>query len=282
MLGEPRAILFHTELEFLPIDELSFGKAFGRKLYAQMAQLPVETAYDNIEMTSSTITLSTDRSSSSRSSIELRKHSLTIEELKPDFEVETFQDIVSQILQAVRDVDHRCPPVVMQRCKIHCLAQPHNVRNSLDLLAGRVASVMDKIDPFERPPSFFGVRFRFMPPEMFAHDHVDDGQGDASEETTTDYQITEVDDSTPRHHGSFVTMRFETYAQDIRQVWMEIASTYPVLPPIDLDSQNFDPILSNIDETYKFVTEKGRAFLGQFDVSDNENKDDENEMGNAE
>ncbi len=259
MLSTPRSIFFQTELEFLPIDELKLGKNIGRKLYAKMAESD-PYAYDNVNIVGDTLTLSTLKGTG-QSACQIEPHSICIEERKPEFEVGDFVSIVANILKGLQKIDETYPPIIVQRCKIQCLSQPHKSANSLELLAGKVARVLDKIDPFERSPSFFGVRFRFMPQGLFEAEGNEEGEAAAREQEQKN-QGRELAQKS-RAGDSFVMMRFETYAQDLSMVWMEVAATYPVLPPIEV--ANGARIGDNIEQTYRFLTEKGKRFLEQFD-----------------
>ena len=249
MLSTPRTIFCQTELQFLPIDELKFGKLIARGLYAKLAENE-PYAYDNINMTGNRFILSKD---SGKSACQIEAHSICIEEREPQqVHLDEFTSIVANVTSSFETIAQRCPPIIAQRCKIQCLSQPLSSTDSLNLLAGKVANVLHAIDPFERPPSFFGVRFRFLPEEMFANDPSEEQErtAGAESEMTTD-------------GSDFITMRFETYAHDFSNVWMEIAATYPAIPSLEL--RDAERIRHNIERTYRFLTERGKRFLDQFD-----------------
>jgi hypothetical protein len=163
--------------------------------------------------------------------------------------------------------------------------------DSIDLLAGRVANVLTAFAPFERPPSYFGVRFRFLPLHMLGdddyqsedEDEVSVGEPlnesvDHSEEDTNikDKEESENEDdknggseeeeSRPESDEGFVTLRFETYHEDPKKIWMEVAMSFRSLDqPGFFDSSDIDIFSDNIRETYKFVSERSKRFLDQFD-----------------
>lgn len=158
------------------------------------------------------------------------------------FQTEIVKGVLGGLSAVMEDLDCEVPPFLAQRCRVHCTAQPNQSEHSLDLLAGKVARVKESILPFGRPPSFFGVRFRF-PPAVIV-------DGDTRHETS---------------HEDFVTVRFETFSDDISQVWMEVAATYMLMEKrVALGST--ETVQENIHASYKFLTENCRRFLDQFDV----------------
>ncbi len=179
--------------------------------------------------------------------------------------VESFIEAVQTVLGGLGLED--MPPFFVQQCKMQCLAQPANVESALQLLAARVANVYEPIAPFERPPTHFGVRFRF-PPVVLR---------EAEEEEHDEVQPSIKDDKTEianpkrgrpgeKKIESFVAARFETYAEDDKQVWMEVSAAYPQLerPLLVTDAER---IVNNIRETHLFLTDKCKRFLDQFDTA---------------
>ena len=147
---------------------------------------------------------------------------------------------------------------------MRCLAQPAN-STPLELLANRVASVYEQIEPFERPPSYFGVRFQFQPAIL-----VPRSESEGSEEPEDSTAIETVDESDeegperPVEMPGHITLRLETYARDPSQVWMEAKAFYPqAVRPIFLT--DLDRIAANIRHTYNFLTSNCKRFLDQYD-----------------
>ncbi len=114
------------------------------------------------------------------------------------------------------------------------------------------------------------MRFRFLPTWLLEPDGEEVApQGDVSGsvQATEDSQMNPADAlvSNGLAEEAFVTIRFETYSKDVRQVWMEIASLYP---PRNGLNQDLNLIGNNIKQThYLFLTEKGKRFLDKFDVA---------------
>ncbi|MHC4399593.1 MAG: hypothetical protein ACYTG0_07930 [Planctomycetota bacterium] len=256
MLSEPRAIFFQTQLEWPPVELYDFriGKDIVREFYNRLFDHEYEEHhYENLDLQAPRPTLST-RTETRQSICQFGDRSITIEERRPDFEVDGFTNVVEVALQGLKAVtdeidDYDVPPFFLQRCRIHCLSQPLGTGSSLDLLASRVANVKEPIAPFQRPPSFFGVRFRFGP------------------------VILETDEDENTHIENFASVRFETYEEDPSQVWMEVATTYPLVhvPPMLGDAER---IVANIRESYEFLAMRCKEFLDQFDTRE-EDRDQE-------
>ncbi len=148
---------------------------------------------------------------------------ILIEDQQPSLPIESFAESVEAVLRTLGD---DLPPIFFQRCKIECLAEPRNCQNSLELLAGRLSHVFESeaIGPFGRSPSFFGVRFRFLP----EHSHDDDSEDRESLEengaTQTDESqaVSDTDTSGRRGEEGYATVRFETYSKEPKKVWMEV------------------------------------------------------------
>ena len=134
------------------------------------------------------------------------------------------------------------------------MAQPHGTEDSLKLLAGCVSNVGDKTVPFGRPPSFFGVRFRFAPYNK--------------EEETQDWVSNE-------DHSGFITARFETYSKDRPMVWIDVVSSNPCKEIIS--PTNLSPVRENILSTSRFAQERCIAFLNQYDEESDSDNNEEDE-----
>jgi hypothetical protein len=257
MLGDPRALFYETELLLPPIAELKISKETVRNLYNKMFEVG-GYQYENLELQGNTPTLSTRRGEDGLSKCQFESHSVTIEEKNPDFgSIDEFVNIVSTVLKGVE----LSAPVFMQRCKIQCVFQAHGSENAIELLAGKVANVWDKIGPFERPPALFGVKFRFPPGS-------DDEEQEKEEETSESEEVTAkvATNREPIEYRGFVTLRIETYGKDAKQVWMEVSASYPASEPLSIPG-DLEVIGNNIKDTYCFLTEKARKFLDQFDCS---------------
>jgi hypothetical protein len=160
MFSSPRPIFFSTELECPPVKELAIPKEAARKVYTKLAGEPSHCRYENLDMQASSPTLSTRRGEDGRSVCQIGRYSVRVEEVQPEMAHDGFIDVVKTVLTALGD---SCPPFFIQRCKIQCLSQPNVLPEPLAILATRIGQVADKVGPFGRTPSFFGVRFRFVP-----------------------------------------------------------------------------------------------------------------------
>jgi hypothetical protein len=141
--------------------------------------------------------------------------------------------------------------------------------------------VGDKIAPFGRPPTFFGVRFRFAPWRPGEDADDEDGENEAGDENALESAAPQADPPTageaaPVDSGNesgaiqqveegrgFVTVRFEPYSEDPSQVWIEVAANYIAPEPIRLDDLSI--VEQNILETCRFSTDNCKRFLDQFD-----------------
>lgn len=271
MLGDTRAILFQTELEWPPLDmgEFRVGPTLVRKLYNMMFEPDFsDYHYDNLDLQGKPPTLSKLSEDGRRWICQLRDKSLFIEDrwpanpqswideygrAPPQSRLDDFLRAIVAVIGAFDAVGKSAklnlPPILVQKCRIQCLSQPLGSRGSLELLASKVASVMESITPFGRPPSYFGVRFRFPPCEI------------------------EHEDGETTEHKDFVTVRFETFSEDTSLVWMEVAAVHLSLGG-PMSFSEIEPIKENVRDSYQFITEKCREFLNQFD-GDNLPGDDE-------
>lgn len=256
MLSEPQSIFFQTELKWAPIEEWTVNTTVVRGLYNKMFE-PGGYTYDNLTLQSEKPTLSR-RSESGQSICQFGADSITLEE-SHDCHLETFVEVVETVLGGLNEED--IPPFFLQRVRIQCLAQPANCENAVELLAGRAARVYENIQPFERPPSFFGMRFRFPPAQLFRGDAAELGAGKVTEEELK----RALADGRIEEKAGFITLRFESYARDPHKVWMEVAANYPQSDE-RLTVAHIPPIVGNIRESYKFLTTNGKRFLDQFDT----------------
>jgi hypothetical protein len=129
------------------------------------------------------------------------------------------------------------------------------------LLASRAARVYENIAPFERPPSFFGIRFRFQPVHLIRRQEEELDAHDLTEEALQQA----VADGRVEEKSGLITLRFESYAKDPRKVWMEVAASY-LQSEEPLTIAEIPRIVRNIKDSYLFLTENGKRFLDQFDT----------------
>jgi hypothetical protein len=266
MLSEPRAIFFQTELVWPPFEPFSIERDVIRRLYNRMFEAN-GYEYPNLDLQSETPTLSRS-DANGKSTCRFDKNSLVIEERTHNITQEVFAQVVETVLGGLQE--EHIPPFFIQKCRIHCLAQPHNCKSSIDLLAAEVANVYESIQPFGRPPSFFGVRFRFEPLVISALSHSDNAE-EGVEQAGEHAEAAESHEDIESHIEceGFVSLRFETYEKDISQVWMEVVAAYPQETPLTVN--NTHPITENIRKTYAFLTERSKRFLDQFDVARDNN-----------
>ncbi len=262
MLAETASIYFMTELRFLPIEDLRFGKNFVRELYMELAK-PGGHSYENLRIQTDPPTMSTKRMTQhgeGMSACQIGADTILIEETEPELNVDGFIENVHTVFKTVARIkekaEEQTPPVFMQRCVIRCLAKPGKSKNSISLLAGKVSNVLKAIEPFERPPQFFGVRFRFPPFSIVAK------KEDGSESEVEGRQ-------------NFASIRFETWSKDVQLIWMEIEAVYVFQEPIAVSQT--DKIGHNIHDAYQFLTEKCANFLNQFDDMPEPEEDDSGE-----
>jgi hypothetical protein len=221
MLAEPRAIFYQTELRLAPIEELGIRKERVRDLYNKMFE-PSGCRYENLDLQADIPTLST-RKEKGQSICQVGQFLIRIEENWPEGHVDHFIEVVRTVISNLGSSP--LPPVIGQRCNISCITQP-NSSNSIVLLGGKIARVLDAIDPFERPPTFFGIRFRFVPKEFYEDDEQESDE-QTLEEPTDSGAVVQQHGPVEMERMNFVTLRFETYSKDIKQVWMEAVADYP-------------------------------------------------------
>jgi hypothetical protein len=272
MHPEIKTIFFQTELILPPMREFRLTKAKIRSLYARLHE-PGGYPYDNIETHGDETDLSTKRDES-RSVLHFCPRHIRIEEDQPLDSVEGIIDNVKTVLERLGD---DFPPfVLLQRCRFHCLARPQHV-SSTELLADRVANVYTKFMPLGRSPSFFGIRFRFLPMSMLMDDfEEEDEEAESSDRETPDTAPSEDDTSEANaiepsklneSDDAYMTLRFETYSKDISYVWMEASAEFRAFNRRGVfTSADIDRLGDNIGDTYRFLSERCIKFLDQWDV----------------
>lgn len=226
--------------------------------------------YENLELQGTTPTLSTRRGDDGKSTCQIGRHIVRLEELHPEMPVDEFVNVVKTVLRALKD---HCPPFFLQRCKVHCLSQPNVTPNPLGILASRIGNVGDKVDPFGRPPTFFGVRFRFQPwsstdqdndeEDVENGDSGEDGPSSGTSSMAVDQPPTELPAPPAVEARGHVTVRFEPYDADPSQVWIEVAAMHFAPEPIMIADLSF--VEKNILETWQFAADNCKKFLDQFD-----------------
>src|SRR5215831_13869811 len=126
MLAEQVSIYFMTQLRFLPIEELRFGKSFVRELYAYLGRTGGHP-YENLRLQSDPPRMSTDRSTStgeSTSVCEVGADGIQIEESEAEIHIDHFVEIVDTVLKAVSEVKKETAPIFAQRCVFRCRVKP--------------------------------------------------------------------------------------------------------------------------------------------------------------
>jgi hypothetical protein len=256
-MREPKSTFFQTQLEWPPIDDFAIPTSVVLGLFNKMFE-PGEYRYDNLSLGSDKPTLYREVTKG-QSLCQFSKESITIEESHDDATIGTFKEVVEIVLGALEEDE--IPPFFMQRVRIQCLCDVSGCNGAVDLLAGKVANVFSAIEPFRRPPRFFGIRFRFPPVSIItAPESVVDSDG-SDDDTIIERAIKE---GRLEEKAGFVTLRMETHAKDINQVWMELAGTYPHLDePMALADMR--KITRNIQSAYEFLTNNAIEFLNQFD-----------------
>jgi hypothetical protein len=269
MLSDPKSILFSTELKWPPFEEFGVSKDVVRTLYNKMFD-PGGYTYDNLELQNDKPLLHRS-TSNGRSMCQFGADSITIEENTVDCDIVSFVDIVKTVLGGLDQDD--VPPFYLQRVRIQCLSRPTHCSNAVELLAGRASKVFDVIEPFERPPALFGMRFRFPPVHLVRspEDEVVVEEGDAQNDDEADDIELAMSEGRVEEKAGFVVLRFESYAKDPQSVWMEAASTYPLPEPLALD--DLEKITENIQTSYEFLTVNSKQFLDQFDVKQGDDDD---------
>lgn len=263
---DPKSIFFQTELKWPPFDEFSVSESVVLGLFNKMIE-PGGYKYDNLTLQDKP-TLHT-KVGGGQSLCQFGSDSIMIEESHQECHLDIFGEVIETVLGGLSEED--IPPFFLQRVKIQCLCQTANCEDAVELLAGKVSRVFDAIEPFGRPPAFFGVRFRF-PPVHLVNSVGDDSQADdAGEDDEINFNRA-LDEGRVEEKAGFVTLRLESYAEDPSQVWMEVAATYPHFEePMAL--KDVSKIIGNVRNSYDFLTKNSKEFLDQFDNNDGENHD---------
>jgi hypothetical protein len=280
MLSTPRPIYLKTELMLLPIKDFGFSRQTVRELYLNLSK-PGGYDYANLDLQEGRPTLSTRRTTG-YSRCALGNDRIVIEESKPEMPVTEFIGVVQTVLRTLTAIRPSIPPVVMQACKINCLSQPHSMKRALPLLAGKVANVLQPIEPFQRLPSLFGVRFRFFPRAMLdLSDETSESdppvEKNAEEEAVQENATGSVESADIAPEGvdqpqdneeewgqGFMDVRFETWHEDPAQIYLEAIAQFPPVQEL-LSATTLDKIGKNIEETYNFLSANCKSFLDQFD-----------------
>ncbi len=216
--------------------------------------------YDNLKLQSDKPTLYSD-GRGGQSLCQFGPDQITIEESHAECSIKEFTEVVQTVLGGL--VEDEIPPIFFQRVKIQCLSQVTHCHNSVELLAGKVSRAFGAIEPFERPPSMFGVRFRFPPVNVVDTQDDDDAEGEPGEEAIREA----INQGRVEEKTGFVTLRLESYAKDRKRVWMEVAGAYPQFDePLAL--ADADKIIANIHNAYDFLTQNSKRFLDQFDTEE--------------
>ncbi len=263
MLTGISTIYLSVELAYPDHPNFAIKKEQVRELYAKL-NAPGGYAYENLDLQAEIPTLSTRREGGGQSLCQIGKGKIRIVEDKPTFGVDDFVDIVKTVLAGLPP---SIGPLFSQRCRIRCTAQPANCTDSIDLLAGKLANALTTITPFGRPPSFFGVRFRFAPAtQMQPQPPKEQGTEVASpEEAKTPRGKKKPKKKQEVHHRGFYTLRFETFGDDIKKVWIETDSVF--IEDV-IETSDHGAVSHNIRETHAFATENAKKFLDQFDKKD--------------
>jgi len=257
-MHDPKSIFFQTELKWPPLEEYAVSEDVVRGLFNKMFE-PGGHKYDNLQLQSDKPTLY-KKARGGQSLCQFGSDSITIEESHEECYLREFLNTVETVLGGINEDD--IPPFFLQRVKIQCLCQTSICEDAVELLAGRVSRAYDAIQPFERPPAFFGVRFRF-PPVHLVTPRESSGEPDEAEDEDDIEQA--IAEGRIEEKAGFVTLRLESYAQDPSQVWMEVAEMYPHFDsPMAL--ADIQKITSNIQKSYDFLTQNSRSFLDQFDT----------------
>jgi hypothetical protein len=248
MLSGPRTIHYSTELRLPSLPDTAISADRVAEVYNELRKLGNASRYINLHLEPGPPMIWTQRSNG-RSACVFGPDFIRIEEDNPpDIDLDGFIEVVETVLKLFpQDV------FITQRSLFRCTAQPHNAPDSLELLANRLAQVYEAIQPFERPPSFFGVRFRFGP------QIIEDEEEENAEKPKQD----------PVIHRGYRTLRFETYSRDIKSVWMELAAQ-DLLERIAEGAESIKEIVANLRESHGFLTKKAKNFLDQFDTPNSE------------
>jgi hypothetical protein len=257
MHNDVTSIYFSTVLQYPPFEGFPITRDQVQSLFHELSK-DAGNRYENLHLQGRPPYFSTEREDDSgMSRCEIGKQSIKIFEDKPDITIEQFSDRVCAILKALGD---DCPPFLFQRCEVRILANPTHAKSALELLAKGPASVYEAIEPFGRPPSHFGLRFRFLP---YSASDIEEQEEDESQ-SEGPFELVSQDPDNPEGEESFVSARFETYTKNSKQVWIEVVSSCPCRTAII--PENIAPVNKHILSTYQFATDKCLSFLNQWDI----------------
>jgi hypothetical protein len=270
MHDDVRSIYFSTVLQYPPFEGFRITRDQIQSLFQELRK-NAGHRYENLHLQGKPSPyLSTEQEETDGfSKCEIGKQSIRVIENEPEITIGHFTERVCAILTALGD---NCPPILMQRCEVRLLANTTHAKSALDLLTKHTANVFDKIAPFGRPPSHFGLRFRFHPYSL-EDIAAETNEGDVDEDEGEPVESEEHDDSVakfeiPDSEDSFITARLETYGEGRKQVWIEVVSSCPCRQSVN--HENLDPVKLHIDATYRFATDKCLAFLNQWDKKSGE------------
>ena len=275
------SIFFQTELLFPSLPGFRLGKDQIRKLYNKMFEAG-QHSYENLELQGERPTLSTKRENG-RSICQFGDSYIRIEEDQTGYNDDDFAGIVETVLRGMGD---DFPALVfLQRCTIRCLFKPKHM-DSIRLLAEKVANVYSTFPPLGRIPTYFGVRFGFLPmyihlEEPNADESADESHPDAaggmelalparSDESPGDDAADQMIEAAMEEplacDNAYMTLRFETYEKDPGLVLMEAAAEFRAFTDRNVFARdNIDTLAANIRETYRFLETRCPKFLAQFD-----------------
>lgn len=258
MSSEAITIYFENELEFVPLEGLHFDGDFAADLYQELRKPGSGLAYKNLLQEPSILLSTSETMPNGKMSrqCEISDHSILMSESRTKSTVEEFSESVTDVLKAVAEVRDVNPPIFSQRSTVRALWKPTHCRHPLVLLACHASRVIDKVDPFNRPPSFYGMRFRFAPADEDDLKPFDNGRGGSA-----------------KH--DYLTVRYEIYSDDTSYIWIEVESRQYFTEFMDISKTA--EIGKNISETHEFMTNNGVAFLEQFDLPPDEEDGEEDD-----
>lgn len=160
----------------------------------------------------------------------IRRDRLIIQEDFPQFPLEILKSNVESIVKAAYNFI-RVPFFVSQVSVIRRLYRPAKFNDARVFLGDNMCGMKDKLFPvFKRPAHIFGLRLSFP----------------SFKENKIGYDL-----------------RIESYARDPKLIFVENMGVYNA----PLTVNNINLILSNLDETNRFIEENTLEFLERFDVS---------------
>jgi hypothetical protein len=116
-----------------------------------------------------------------------------------------------------------------QSVVVRTLVNPKAFKDSRNFLRNGMFGFGDKMDVFGVAPQLYGLRMVFPP----------------TEESPTAFSL-----------------RIESFNNDVRSLYIESQGTFG---PIDV-SNGLDALAENVNETFRFIVERGLPFVSQFDI----------------